>query len=96
MQDVKLASPGKLCLTSPLKVSSSLHASSTALPSFVLELRESKAPPGTYPVAQGTSGRKHKSATGDSSCTFTGQKNFTVQSSSFVSPSKSTWMAGHI
>ena len=50
VQDVELASPGKLCLTSPLNVSSSLHASSTALPSFVLELRESKAPPGTCAV----------------------------------------------
>ena len=37
-----------------------------------------------------------ESATGDSSFTFTGQKSVTVQSSSFVSPSKSTWMAGHI
>ena len=74
MQDVKFASPGKLCLTSPLNVSSSLQASSTALPSFVLELRESKAPPGTCPVLKGRQVDNHKLNTGDSSCDCTGQK----------------------
>ena len=74
VEDVKFASPGKLCLTSPLNVSSSWHASSTALPSFVLELRESKAPPGTCPVLKGRQVDNHKLSTGDSSFHCTGQE----------------------
>ena len=74
VKNVKLAGPDNLCLTSPLSVSSSLQASSTALPSFVLELRESKAPPGTCPVLKARQVETNKLSTGDSSFSCTSQK----------------------
>ena len=72
--NVKLACLDNLHLTSPLNVSSSVQASSTALPSFVLELRESKAPPGTCPVLNARQVETYKLSIGNSSFTCTGQK----------------------